>query len=287
MLKALGNINSNGDVGTEDSSSPSLIMPTDWESLCEGPSAHFAPVAPIHMLRYFERNGYLGHYHLLLAHDVADPVNEHAFWQMFHSRHPDMFIILDNSLIELGYPVTLDVILKACQIVRPNIVVLPDVLKGKDETIAMHRKAIEEWQKIGIDSFMAVIQGRTDEELYDFVQEFRNEPSIKMWSVPRVVGQTMGTRRMATQMVHTLSPHKPIHLLGFSDNVNDDLICARMPGVAGIDSAVPIRAGLCGRLAYFEDMPPRGDYWTRDPLGNELQRAIANMAYVRGALLRS
>lgn len=93
-------------------------------------------------------------------------------------------------------------------------------------------------------------------------------PRVRALSAPRIATATLGSRMEVVMNIHRSYPTHFLHLLGFSDNVLDDICCARVPGVSGIDSAVPIRAGLKG-IVMVIDRPqpiigPRGNFWNCD-----------------------
>jgi hypothetical protein len=270
-----------------------LMAPTDWlnmHSVYKRDYSRFAPVAPVKILKHLKDVGMFGDYHLLLAHDVADQKNADQFSSLFLERDRGTFVIMDNSLVELGEPVDEFTMAYACELVRPNVVVLPDKLWDSAATIEMHKRAIDKWSKLGMTSFMAVLQGKNRQGILDCIKAFMDDPAIKMWAVPRVIGQDYGTRMGFIKRLRDIDPHRPIHLLGFSDNIIDDMLCAKIPGVAGIDSAVPIRAGL--HKIWFGDthdlatakIPKRGNYWDTDPAKCDLESLSLmsqNLQYIR------
>lgn len=255
--------------------------------------AKFAPVAPIRILEQFSKQHILGEYHLLLAHDiVASELNRAAYHEVFGQRKWDGTVILDNSVIELGTAVDLDEIATAAEACRANVIVLPDVLENGDATVDSITDAYGEWASrfddvLGIDNylFMIVPQGKTIEQftecarvLYDFMEEY--EQRI-MWGIPRNLVKLHGTRKLginAIQEIDDMAHPFPIHLLGFSDNIADDIACAKIAGVGGIDSAVPIRTQEWPKIVSGELVaPPRGDWWEttsyRNWMFNNLEHA--------------
>lgn len=227
--------------------------------------AKFAPVAPLDTLIELHRQGVKLDYLLLLAHDVAE---RSADWRdACREYFAESFIVMDNSLIELGHPCSKATMEVACNATNPNVVVLPDKLKDASATLSMSAHAIDDWAGVvGNAEFMGVAQGDTKEEVLATVSELKYLPRVGYISIPRVVAQQFGTRSWAIEYAATLcgglTPR--VHLLGFSDDVKDDLDCARMRGVMGIDSAVPIRSamrGIYGEQMLWVDCGPRGDYW--------------------------
>lgn len=228
--------------------------------------AKFAPVCPVHILPRLEPAN-SGDYHLLLAHDVADKAQD---YKQFFGKHRNMTIIMDNSVIELGNAVDLRVIKKACNAVDVTTIVLPDVLLDGKATVESCTKALETWPDefrayLGSShqrGFMYVPQGKTLKEFATAAQSLASHPDINFWGVPRNIVALHGSRANAIEIVHALNPHRRIHLLGFSDDLVDDVICSKDRRVEGIDSAVPLRAGSLGHNLTFDlDMPPRGDWW--------------------------
>lgn len=228
--------------------------------------AKFGPVAPIHVVNKLSPAA-CGDYHLLLAHDVA--ANAREYGQFFNSRR-NMTIIMDNSVIELGNAVDLKIVHKACEAVDSTTIVLPDVMLEGKETVESCAAALLSWPSQFVDlfgtradrGFMIVPQGRSLEEFAWCASQFAHHPSINFWGVPRNLVKEIGSRARAIDIVSALNPTRRIHMLGFSDNVCDDVICAKDRRVEGIDSAVPLRAGNLGIDFNFNTvMPPRGDWW--------------------------
>jgi hypothetical protein len=181
-----------------------------------------------------------------------------------------MEVILDNSVIETGGAVDLELILQAANVVQPATTVLPDILLDCDETIRSCTNAIRSWphrfQSAGLPAnFMFVPQGRTLDEWIFCAEEFARYKQINYWGIPRnVVGTEIESRVGLAHILHALNPNRKIHMLGFSDNLADDIVAAKSGYVHGIDSAVPIRAvtqGIPMRMNRFAEMPPRGDWW--------------------------
>jgi hypothetical protein len=212
----------------------------------------------------------LGDYHLLLAHDVLDhPVDYRC---LFGERTKQMFVLLDNSLIELGYPMELDDLLEAAAIVRASVIALPDHLGDMHKTCVdsqdFYQRLLRKYggSMANCPDVTGVVQGQTIQEcMYCADVLVRQCNSSRLLCVPRVLVKTLGTRMGVCCALGVKYPGVPIHLMGFSDNILDDVSCARLPNVVGIDSAVPIRAALRGmkmtlNTGWF-DPGPRGDYW--------------------------
>lgn len=243
--------------------------------------ARFAPVAPIQVVSSLSASA-SGDYHLLLAHDVAAKAKEYGkFFNRFNHT-----VIMDNSVIELGGAVDLKVVKAACHAVDSATVVLPDVLLDGKATVESCKAALEVWPDEFKDlfggkapqsrmrGFMLVPQGKTLAEFAWCANQFAYDDYINFWGVPRNLVKEIGSRAKAIDIVHAINPTRRIHLLGFSDDIPDDVLCAKDRRVEGIDSAVPLRAGTLGvKLDFDTDVGKRDPLWfdsaVRVPLMDE------------------
>jgi hypothetical protein len=233
--------------------------------------ARFAPVVPLQLARWLKERNALGDYHLLLAHDVlSDP---HGYAEVYGDigRSSNGLIIMDNSLIELGNPISTPLLLDACHIVRAQYAVMPDKLGDAEETYMMTAAGVHELTRSApIVKPVFVLQGQNYlqcMELFDRFQRLAKVHAIDyMVSVPRILGNTLGSRKHLIFKIAQACV--PIHLLGFSNSLIDDIACSRMPGVTGIDSASPIRLALQKQellsLEHPSDPGPRYDFWEKD-----------------------
>lgn len=230
----------------------------------------FAPVAPLEVVHILEEQEALGDYHLLLAHDVL--ANRREYEDTFANKK--YTIIMDNSLIELGYPLPMKETLEAANIVGAQYFVLPDVLGDYHLTMTATVQALKEFdaiycqktfkESLELPSPVPVIQGANLEEMIKFIRTIddMNTGYIEMLCVPRVIANQLGTRRDVVAACSNMGYN--VHLLGFSDHKLDDIACARMPNVNGIDSAEPVRLGLKGfnmSLDFPKEPGPRLSYW--------------------------
>jgi hypothetical protein len=227
--------------------------------------AKFAPVAPAHIVEQLSEAA-RGDYHLLLAHDI--PKNAEVYKRVYN--HFGFTIIMDNSVIELGNAVDLGLIKQAVAVTSATSIVLPDVMLDGKATVASCEAALDIWYDafsplLGYSNpwgFMYVPQGKTLEEFAASAEAFADKQHINFWGIPRnLVGQ-IGTRRDAIEVCRALNPQRLIHLLGFSDNLIDDVLCARHRYIRGIDSAVPLRAASEGTdISLAMKIGPRGNWW--------------------------
>jgi hypothetical protein len=214
--------------------------------------AKFAPVAPIQVLEglYAHSPETFGDYHLLLAHHTVE--HSARFKDLFDKLEDDGWhgtIIMDNSIVELGEAVDSSMIAEAVDIVdRPSnkvYPVLPDVMGKGLETREAVAEAYPLWKDDMLGAgFCAVCQGKDFDDYYNSLQIFANKekyPEIVMLSIPRILVKTVGSRVKAAVTAKRYQDTHEIHLLGFSDNITDDIDAALIIPDAGIDSAVPLR----------------------------------------------
>jgi hypothetical protein len=214
----------------------------------------FAPVAPIQILEGMSDRRCLGTYHLLLTHHILE--HPDRFAELFAYR-PHSTIIVDNSIVELKDAASDAKVLEACKVMRRPLTdrgqrhyvipVLTDVMGDGVMTRQLGEQSYMWWQENAPDyPLMVVLQGESWHDFcytVDFFITSGNFPLIKWVGIPRKLVETLGTRQNAVRYVVQIIGRKDIdvHLLGFSDDVTDDIISAGIPGVTGIDSAVPLR----------------------------------------------
>lgn len=237
----------------------------------------FAPVAPVGVLRRLKELNSLGSYHLLLAHDVLEHLD--AYRNVFSSLayHPIKTIIMDNSVVELGEHCSIDTVLPAVYATSANVIVLPDVYMKGPESLEATKGAYNVWAKACKDlsydwSFMVVPQGRNFEEWIECARalSMSDLPKVGWWGVPRNFRSLGISRSAAVGLCQRLQSNWQIHMLGFSDDPQDDIYTARTLSayVVGIDSAVPLRiANDPINMSFYTYMdssmplPPRKDWY--------------------------
>lgn len=224
---------------------------------------HYSPVAPVEVLLQMKARGIELKYLLLLAHEVVE--KPHQYKELLEGFSGT--IILDNSLIELGVPVPIDTMVTAAAIVEPDFVVLPDKLNDREETVRLSTDAIQHHGNKFADKtgYMIAAQGKDPEDAMWCVETITKKYPAKhfMIGVPREVANVQGSR---IPLVHKLtSAGYRVHLLGMSNNFQDDIACTKMYGVEGIDSASPLRAGWEGKRynGTTAHLKPRPEYFEK------------------------
>jgi hypothetical protein len=172
-------------------------------------------------------------------------------------------------------------------------------------------KFIRDYSRVGhqmeqlgynVPPLLGVIQGSTMEDALQTFMLYYTLPLVDYISVPRIITKQHGSRMPLLMEMHRVMgitrSFKGLHLLGFSDNILDDVACARLPFIKGIDSAVPIRAALKGmRMSEAMDdgewsmnVGPRGDFWEQ-PCNDHWNRSLPltrdNLELYRSWIARS
>jgi hypothetical protein len=195
-----------------------------------------------------------------LAHKVLE---DPAYATYYRTRVRGRKLILDNSVHELGTPLSPDLLLQAARCVNADFLIAPDNIENAPWTLQQYLR-LRTWARSGDPEIVGVICGDTlkqREELLDAMQwsgmvclPFR-KPRLEWWEeLPRL---------------HT---HRRIHLLGVS--TLDELrswtrIAHSYPDTEfSVDTAKPIKAALLGRRL-DDGSPLRGLFPQRELL--ELQ----------------
>lgn len=253
-----------------------------------------APVLPLGAYRnLLDQNTLVsyGFYHLMLAHHcVASEENLKTtadvagrFLQYGSFAH----VIMDNSLVETGGAVDDKMILEACNtLLGPKsykwnesirvTAVLPDVMGDGESSREATEQGFYRWSNDpawrNVD-FMYVAQGCGWDDFLLSLDHFsklqRSSQRIRMLAIPRVLRKTLGSRVKTVQAASLVVPSSvQIHLLGFSDDIADDILAAISSSrVRGIDSAVPYRINAPIGLA--SHAPARNPDWLEKGTLNE------------------
>jgi len=208
-----------------------------------------AIIAPMHMLHKF----CITDYHMALTHLVLEPYN-HEYRAFYRGRqHQEgQYVILDNSVVELGNAATIDKVLAAADAIKANEIILPDVLFNCDETVRSIDNAIDKVIDHPVKyKIMAVPQGKNDSEwlrCYQYI--IRNYPEVTAIGIPKHLGTAKGHRVDLLRIIQdvALDSGKAHHLLGMSGNPTEVSMANAFPWIRGIDSGLPVQYGLMGRM---------------------------------------
>ncbi len=226
----------------------------------------FAPVCPIHIYEALADAGdeYIGNYFLLLAHDVL--ANAERYAKFFANR--DCTIIMDNSVIELGDACNAKNLLEACDIVKADVLVIPDVLENGHATLEAGRKFLRDTGELWLHT-MFVPQGADLDDYYNCVHDAAHDPllhNVNWVGIARnLTGRVFPSRRIPVAFCAMEFPTVKLHMLGFSCDSRDDIETCVQNGayISGIDSAVPLRLASAGMSLGdpIHEPGPRGKWW--------------------------
>lgn len=257
---------------------------------------NFAPVAPLGILKQLAEVDALGNYQLLIAPIVLEREDEYA---EFFLTKPDQFILLDNGVIEQGYAESAFRLYRAKGIVGADVIVLPDTIDDAKMTAKQVRFSLGEYRKLDpVTELMGVVQGTNDAEVMWCATQLV-EAGVDWLGVPRGLTPNLGTR---VRLVKALGAAfgKPMHVLGFSENIVDDIMAATAhPLVRGMDAATPVWLGFMDHraisgLGYARQLPwapplvanfgrrPE-TFWSTDHVGH-IDPIKFNLERVRGWL---
>lgn len=236
-------------------------------------SAKYAPVASLGILRRLLVARALGDYLLLLCPEVTkDLPSWSRFVKEVKEVEPNAKIILDNGAYE-GMPTPIGMLTTVAEQIGANIVVLPDQMKEPEFTVRVLEKAHEHIYQRALHfemDFMWVIQSCSASKIEALVELWKRvSGEIKYLALPKWMGSSarLGALRLIGNQVDRQD--RFIHLLGFADSLETDLLSCFHRSVMGIDSSEPIRAGLREvPLGMFADgkFPPREpDYLRLEP----------------------
>lgn len=213
---------------------------------------YYSPIVGLEAMQQLHEQKCLGNYLLVLAHDILE--HKSGYKEFFQQLHNDfqgkMFIIVDNSAIELGDALPAKYLSAAANIVNASCIVLPDILNNAEDTIKasiMGSRSLRHTSDLGDLSFMVVPQGDSIPQLHWCIQQLSLIPNVKYWGIPRSISNIFGSREVLKEILgyQHVGPSGPrIHMLGMSSNLFDDIWCTSYPNVMGIDSANPIVVGL-------------------------------------------
>ena len=141
-------------------------------------------------------------------------------------NHPNVYKILDNSLIEMGDSLSMERLIEAASKVNANEIILCDVFKDADGTIKKTKESVE-WLKkhelIGKYKLQAVVHGSTLEDFKRCFDELNSIPEIDVIAIPKVtVSYDWCPNQSRSSLFYIFkNTDKEIHFLGSWYNLEE------------------------------------------------------------------
>lgn len=217
-----------------------------------------AIVVPANLL---ERYGRYTDYHLVLAHLINQRGDYKNFWRQ--QAAAGNFIILDNSVIELGHPMPREDLTKAVNSLLPTELVLQDFPLDPQKTYKEAYEQGQYWKEKYPDmSLMVVPQwyGSKDlESWFDSLYDLALLEWVDTIGIPKFLKDK---RPMAVSRLNLNRPDMQYHLLGTWGNPQAELAkYTHLTWLRGVDTKAPLRfstrgvvlhpkAGLLGDFRY-------------------------------------
>ena len=264
--------------------------------------------APISLLRELP---YLTEFDFALTHlfEQSDIYSDYYEWAVKSGRE----VVLDNSVNELGEPVSLEEMDKVAKTLCPQYIIPPDHLNNLEATLGILDDAIELWGK---DKLIPVVQGTNLEEVVECGKVLQNHYKFDIVSIPYDITlahrsklpdedptkaslEELGKTRIAS--IRALSKEgllfKRVHLLGLNSleeltTYHDQKIWTSsthwssvQPRVS-IDTGAAITNAVWGQKFGMDPLIPKGTYFNYFDYDEFLQPGIKETWYWNICILK-
>lgn len=199
-------------------------------------------ISPIDDLGYDYTNYHMALTHLVLKYpDYADHYKKLV--------GQGSFVMLDNSLIELGEAASLEKVLEAAAIINPSEIVLPDVYKKGNDTVNAVDNALIKLRQLaeknGPENYnfqlQAVCHGETEEEWKETWHRLQQYRELGTIAIPKVTEHQFGSRTpLVKWALDNNDDEKEIHLLGCWSDINEfkDYTLDMKEKIRGVDTSI-------------------------------------------------
>ena len=211
----------------------------------------FAIICPIPLLNEF---AVASDYHMALTHLVLMNQQYTSFYKA-RSLSGD-YVILDNSIIELGNAVDILKLVEAAELIHATEIVLPDVYRNKDATLSAVHHALEKGKdRLNEYKLMAVPQGQNYAEWFECYHELITIKEIDVIGIPKVTstfGDSDKGRIVLCDILDGkqrlgIGTDKEYHLLGVWNNPYPEIPkLSAFSWIRGVDTILPIQMGQRG-----------------------------------------
>lgn len=134
---------------------------------------------------------------------------------MVKNRPSNCYVILDNSIVELGESVSLQDILNAADEINADEIILRDAYPNGPRTIERIKEDIQYLKDnnlIGKYKIMAVCHGENLEEFKQTFEFINSTPEIDVIGIPKVLSKWVGERSKLSNIF--MNTNKQLHFLG-------------------------------------------------------------------------
>lgn len=204
-------------------------------------------ISPTGLLdRYSKRTDY----HLCLAHLIY---NDSHYRNWYQDRIQDGdFVILDNSVIELGRPVSLSELADVAKMIRPSEIVLPDWPADPLLTLNEAREGAPILLKTFRCKIMAVPQGKTVDEWMWSHEQLCHIDEVTTIGIGKFLKEVRPD--VVRELDRARDPNRDYHLLGTWGNpIEVRGYDQSAPWLRGVDTKLPVRLGQRG-IALHPDL---------------------------------
>ena len=244
--------------------------------------------------------------HLFKDSDTYSNYYERSSWQ---GRE----VILDNSVNELGVPVSIEEMDEVSKVIKPRYIIPPDHLNDLEATLGILDDAIELWGK---DRIIPVVQGTSFEEVVECGKVLKNHYDFNIVSIPYDItlahrsklDDTDYNKAPLSELSHTrVSAIKAltnegllfnrVHLLGL--NTLEELTVYNEPTVwygpkhwngfkprVTIDTGAPMTNAVWGKKFGIDPLMPKGIYFNYFDYNQLLQPDIKEIWYWNICILK-
>lgn len=209
-------------------------------------------------------------YHMVLAHRfLTDRVYKDFY---ITQRERGAYIILDNGACELKSSISDNKLVEAIRTLKPNLMVLPDVLNDGEATIQRSFQFLNSYKSLLKEhktDLVAVPQGTTLSEWLASFDIFYRSPAIKVLGISSVKALNVELKAYFDRsdalefLMNKGYPFtdKKVHILGMGDSGHEEMKkLQRFKFVEGIDTSAPVVHG------YYSVKFTHGNNYKKIPL---------------------
>lgn len=202
-----------------------------------------AIISPTGLLgRYAKKTNY----HLVLAHILWQ--NDKEYFDFYKRRiEAGDFVILDNSVIELGRPVDYEVLYKTCKELQPSELVLCDYPQDPRRTLEWAHtygpKFKDEFPEMQLMVVPQWFGSKDPKNWLDSMWHLSDLDFVDTIGIPKFLSTA---RPKVIDALHDNRPDKQYHLLGTWGNPVEVRAYEGYNWIRGVDTKAPVRLGQYG-----------------------------------------